>query len=115
MVPAGHGVALARGAPIRIKPRTRVSLDTYIIFDRFRRSSPDVFQRYFDQVEHLSACPVYSGSSKLRCVERLKRIDISYGLRLLVPFEIAQRYVFGCEVSDQEAVLLDRRDGFFHV
>ena len=37
-------------------------------------------------------------------MERLKRIDISDGLRLLVPLEIAQRDVFGCEVSYQEAI-----------
>jgi hypothetical protein len=48
-------------------------------------------------------------------MERLERIDISDGLRLLIPPEIAQRDVFGCEVSYQEAILFDRRDGFFHV
>ena len=45
-------------------------------------------------------------------MERLKRIDISDGLRLLVPPEIAQGDVFGCEVSYQEATLFDRYDGF---
>ena len=52
--------------------------------------------------EHLSASPsaylIDSGTSELRCVERLKRINISDGLRLLVPLEIAQRYNFGGEV-----------------
>ena len=48
-------------------------------------------------------------------MERLKRIDISDGLRLLVPLEIAQGDFFGCEVSYQEAILFDRCDGFFHV
>ena len=48
-------------------------------------------------------------------MERLKRIDISDGLRLLVPPEIAQGDVFWCEVSYQEAILFDRCDGFFHV
>jgi hypothetical protein len=61
------------------------------------------------------ACLIDSGTSELRCVERLERIDICYGLRLLVPLEIAQRYVLGCKVSYQEAVLFDRCDGLFHV
>ena len=69
--------------------------------------------------EHLSASPsaylIDSGASELRCVERLKRINISDGLRLLVPLEIAQRYAFGCKVSYQESVLFNRCDGLFHV
>jgi hypothetical protein len=69
--------------------------------------------------EHLSASPsaclIDSGTSELRCVERLKRVYFSDGLRLLVPLEIAQRNVFGCEISYQEAVLFDRCDGLFHV
>ena len=61
------------------------------------------------------ACVIASATSELCCMERLKRIDISDGLRLLVPPEIAQGDVFGCEVSYQEAILFDRCDGFFHV
>src|SRR4029077_9244926 len=62
-----------------------------------------------------AAWPANSGTSKLRCVERLKRIDVGDGLRLLVPLEIAQRYFFGREVSYQEAVFFDRGDGFLHI
>src|ERR1700759_4607014 len=43
-----------------------------------------------------------SHTSKLRCTERLERIDVSGGLRLLVPLEIAQRYDFGGEVGYEE-------------
>jgi hypothetical protein len=55
------------------------------------------------------------GSPKLGGVERLKCINISDGLCLLIPFEIAQRYVFRSEVRYEEAVLFDRRDGFVHI
>jgi hypothetical protein len=70
-------------------------------------------------IEHLSASPseclIELGALQLRCVERLKRIDIIDGLRLLVPLEITQRYVVGCEVSYQETVLFDGCNGLFHV
>src|SRR3977135_3541313 len=60
-------------------------------------------------------CRRNSGAFKLGRVKRLKRIDITDGLRLLVPPEIAQRYAFRCEVRQKKAVFLDGRDRFLHV
>ena len=48
-------------------------------------------------------------------MERLKRIDISDRLRLLIPLEVAQRYNFGGEVRYEETVLFYGSDSFFHV
>src|SRR4029077_10489743 len=97
-----------------------LSLDTaYRSFGgEVEASSTPTICRLPDSRRHqLSAIarPNDSATSELRCVKRLERIDISDGLRLLVPLEIAQRYVFGCKVSYQESVLFDRCDGLFHV
>ena len=67
-----------------------------------------IFQRRFLRL-------IDSGTSELRCAERLERIDIGFGLRLLVPLEIAERYTFGCEIHKEKPIFLDGRNRLLHV
>jgi len=60
-------------------------------------------------------CSRNSSTFKLSRVERLKRVNIANGLRLLIPFEIAKRYIFGCEIHKEKPIFLDGRNRFLHV
>src|SRR5258706_7919061 len=80
------------GRPPRSRPPTPV------------RSGPGAVPT--DPIRFATETPCRRNSSALKLgrVKRLERVDIADGLRLLVPFEIAQRNVFGCEVRQKEAV-----------
>src|SRR5438045_9791477 len=73
------------------------------------------FQTGFVEISKINPMPAQSGAFKLRRVERLKRVDITDRLRLLVPLEVAQPNVFRREVRQEEAIFFDWYDCLLHI
>src|SRR5919205_3844371 len=64
---------------------------------------------------HERAWRLLSGPLQLRGPERLERVDYVRALPVVVEPEISDRHALGREVGEDEAVLLDRLEGLFHV